>query len=251
VGSSRIAGSLRAARDRLGWSRETLAHHSGVSWSAISQIESGRRKDVRLSSLSALADALGVSVDYLIGTAAVTTPPRLAEHRVLAYESDEEFLAAAIPFLTEGIEQSHCLLAVLTPAKTELLRDALGGHAEHIEFADWADWYRSPKEALRRYGEFVKQKLEGGAVWIRVLGEAAWAGESDAEIAAWARYESLVNILFRSSPATLICTYDKRSFPVDRVAEALLTHPAVAHNGDVTDSPMYREPEDFLLEPQT
>ena len=57
--------ALRAARARAGWSRETLAHHSGVSWSAIAQIESGRRRDVRLSSLSALADALGVSVDEL------------------------------------------------------------------------------------------------------------------------------------------------------------------------------------------
>ena len=57
--ASRIAATLKTARDRLGWSREALAYHSGVSWSAISQIESGRRKDVRLTSLSALADALG------------------------------------------------------------------------------------------------------------------------------------------------------------------------------------------------
>ena len=135
---------------------------------------------------------------------------RLAEHRVLVYESDEEFLAAAIPFLTEGIEQSHCVLAVMTQAKTGLLREALDDHSEHVEFADWADWYRSPKEALGRYGDFVKQKLEAGAVWIRIVGEAAWAGEADAEIAAWTRYESLVNIVFASSPATIICTYDER-----------------------------------------
>ena len=57
--ASRIGESLKAARERLGWSREALAYHSGVSWSAIAQIESGRRKDVRLSSLSALAEALG------------------------------------------------------------------------------------------------------------------------------------------------------------------------------------------------
>ena len=72
---------LKAARGRLGWSRETLAHHSGVSWSAIAQIQSGRRKDVRLRSLSALAKALGVSVDYRIG-AATATAPQLLEHRL-------------------------------------------------------------------------------------------------------------------------------------------------------------------------
>ena len=58
--SSRLGESLKAARARAGWSREALAYHSGVSWSAIAQIESGRRNDVRLSSLSALAEALGV-----------------------------------------------------------------------------------------------------------------------------------------------------------------------------------------------
>jgi transcriptional regulator with XRE-family HTH domain len=58
---------LRAARERRGWSREVLAVQSGVSWSAIAQMESGRRKDVRLSTLTALSDALGVTVDYLAG----------------------------------------------------------------------------------------------------------------------------------------------------------------------------------------
>src|SRR5687767_1053271 len=102
VNPSRIAATLRAARGRLGWSRETLAHHSGVSWSGIAQIESGRRKDVRLSTLSALANALDVSIDYLIGSAKITAP-QLLEHRLLTYGSDDEYLASAIPFFNEGI----------------------------------------------------------------------------------------------------------------------------------------------------
>jgi transcriptional regulator with XRE-family HTH domain len=248
VGSSRIGESLRAARARVGWSREALAYHSGVSWSAIAQIESGRRKDVRLSSLSALANALGVSVDYLIGTGAST--PQLFEHRVLTYGSDDAFIAAAGPFLAEGIERSHSLLALTTEPKIGLLRDTLGERSEHVEFADWADWYRSPTEALSRYGAFMTQKVGSGAVWVRIVAEAAWAGDTDAEIAAWTRYESLVNLVFASSPASIICTYDERSFPEDVVADALRTHPVVAHGGDATPSPAYRTPEEFLLEPQ-
>ncbi len=115
--SSHIGTSLKAARERAGWSRETLAHHSGVSWSAIAQIESGRRKDVRSSTLSALAEALGVSVDYLIGSATATAP-RLLEHRLLTYGSDEEYLAVAIPFLADGVERSDPLLVVTTEDQT-------------------------------------------------------------------------------------------------------------------------------------
>jgi transcriptional regulator with XRE-family HTH domain len=251
VGGSRIGESLRAARTRVGWSREALAYHSGVSWSAIAQIESGRRKDVRLNTLSALADALGVSVDYLIGTAAATSAPQLFEHRVLMYGSDDAFTEAAIPFLADGIERSHCLLAVATEGKTELLRDTLDDRTNHVEFADWADWYRSPQEALGRYGAFVKEKFDAGFPWIRIVAEAAWSDDSDADIAAWTRYESLVNLVFASSPVTIVCTYDERSFPAGILADTHRTHPALTHGSDTTVSPSYRGPEEFLLEHQT
>jgi transcriptional regulator with XRE-family HTH domain len=246
--SSRIGVSLKSARARLGWSRETLAHHSGVSWSAIAQIESGRRKDVRLSSLSALAHALGVSVDYLIEPSASMAPP-LLEHRLLTYGSDEEFLAGAIPFIAEGLERSESLLAVVTEPKLGLLREILGNRPDRVELADWADWYRSPNEALGRYGEFVTQKFEAGAAWVRVVAEAAWAGETDAEIATWTRYESLVNLAFASSPVTFTCTYDERSFPADVVDDARRTHPQLTQGSDGTANPAYREPADFLLDP--
>jgi transcriptional regulator with XRE-family HTH domain len=247
MGSSRIGEALRTARARMGWSRETLAHHSGVSWSAIAQIEAGRRKDVRLTSLSALAGALGVSVDYLIGTA-TAIGPQLLQHRAVTYDADEDFLAATSPFLTEGVERSHRLLAVLTPPKAALLRDSLAERSGYVEFTDWEDWYRSPKHALDRYAAFVTQTFGAGAVWIRIVAEAAWAGDTAAQVATWARYESLVNLAFASSPATILCTYDERSFSSEAIADAHATHPELTNGEDATASPMYREPEDYLLE---
>lgn len=57
--ASRVGAALRLARVRVGWSREALAYHSGMSGAAIAQIESGRRQDIRLSTLAALAGAWG------------------------------------------------------------------------------------------------------------------------------------------------------------------------------------------------
>jgi transcriptional regulator with XRE-family HTH domain len=219
-----------------------------VSWSAITQIESGRRRDVRLSSLSALADALEVSVDHLIGTAAATAL-RPLDHRVLPYGSGDEFLATAIPFLTEGIERSECLLAVTTDAQVELLRETLEDRSEHVEFANSADWYGSPTGASNRYREFVKQKFEAGSAWTRIVGEPIWSGRSDAEITAWTRYESLLNLTLASMPATVLCPYDTTSLPRGIVENANRTHPQVAQGNDTTPSPSYRETQDFLLEP--
>jgi transcriptional regulator with XRE-family HTH domain len=247
VETSRVGEAVRAARARVGWSREALAYHSGVSWSAIAQIETGRRKDVRLTSLAALARALGVSVDYLIGPPTTTTS-QLFQHQVTTYATDDAFVAAASPFLAHGVEGSHCLLAVTTPAKTALLRDALDDRSAHVEFADWDDWYQSPRHALERYDAFVTEKFNAGAVWIRVVAEAAWSGDTDAEIAAWTRYESLVNLAFASSPATILCTYDERSFPANAIADARLTHPEVVQGTSATPSTAYRRPEDYLLD---
>jgi len=38
--------------------------------------------------------------------------------------------------------------------------------------------------------------------------------------------------------------------PVEVVDDARRTHPQVAHGSDATASPTYRDPEDFLLDPQ-
>jgi transcriptional regulator with XRE-family HTH domain len=220
-------------------------HDAGTRSDRPAQIESGRRKDVRLGTLAALADALDVSVDYLIGPTATTTP--LLEHRILRYGSDEEFVRGTVPFLVEGIEQSHAVLAVTTPAKTSLLREALGERLDQIEHSDWTDWYSSPQDALRRYGEFVNEKLKGGAPWIRVIAEAGWSGRSEAEIAVWTGYESLVNLAWASSPATIVCTYDQRAFSEDAIANACHTHPEITDSAVVSASPTYRRPEEFLL----
>jgi transcriptional regulator with XRE-family HTH domain len=243
---SRIGSALKAARLRKGWSRETLAHHSGVSWSAIAQIESGRRKDVRSGTLAALARALGVTVDYLIG-AAKATAPRLLEHRFLSYGSDEDYLMSAVPFLAEGVDRSESLLVITTGEQTHLLRDSLTDRADGVVFADQAEWYRSPATAIGSYLTFVNEKLEAGAAWIRVVAEIAPASRSDAENAAWTRYESLVNVAFASAPATVMCTYDDRSWPEDVITDARRIHPEVVDGVEATMNSDYREPEDFLI----
>jgi len=245
---SRIGLSLRAARERLGWSRETLAHHSGVSWSAIAQIESGRRKDVRLRSLSALAEALGVSVDHLVGSASAIEPGPF-EHRVLSYGSDEEFLRCVVPFFTEGSDRSEDLLAVMPKSGIELLGDALDGRSAGIEIVDSADWYRSPRAALDRYRGFLSERLDAGATWIRIAGEIPLQGRSAAQIAAWTRYEAILNLVFASSPATIVCSYDTRSLPADVVDHAGATHPTIADGSSGVENPMYRDAEDLLLGP--
>jgi transcriptional regulator with XRE-family HTH domain len=223
-----------------------LAHHAGLSSAAIAQIESGRRQDVRLGTLVALASALGVSVDYLVGSTA-TVVPTLLEHRVLIYDSDAEYVASAVPFLVDGITRNDCVAVVAGDWQTRVLRDALGVEAARVEFYDSAEWYVLPAGALDRYRSFVKQRFELGAQWIRIIGEPVWAGRSQVEVARWTRYESMLNLSLASAPATIMCPYDARCVSGEILAGAYHTHPEVSEGDQVSASVGYREPQDLLL----
>ncbi len=241
-----LGASVKSARERLGWSREALAYHSGLSWAAITQIESGRRQEVRVSSLVALASALGVSVDYLIGGAA-TASPALLNHRLLSYGSDDAYLAATVPFLLEGLERDDCVMAVTTSVHIGVLRDALGSNATHVVFQDASEWYVSLLGAASGYRTFMNERFKHGASWMRIIGEPVWGGWSDDETTEWFRYEAMINLSFASAPATIVCTYDTRAMSEAVLDSAHRTHPQVASAGDVTASATYQEPENYLL----
>ena len=245
--AARVGGSLLAARKRRGWTREELAYRSGVSYAAIAQIESGRRKDVRLTSLTALADALAVTLDHLVSRSPALARP-LLEHRALAYGSDDEFLAGTVAFMADGAEQDERLLAVTKAANNELLRDALGARARHVQFVDAQTWYDTPPATLARYRQFVNESLDNGARWVRIIGEPVWQGRSTAEVAEWTRYEAAINLLLASAAATIVCPYDTRSLPSEIVSDCARTHPVVTSQQGSVPSEEYLDVEAFLLQ---
>ena len=197
----------------------------------------------------ALAGALGVTVDYLVSGGPAS--PAMLEHGVLLYETDEQFLNVAGPFLAEGIERSEALLAVTSRTNIDLLSERLGAGAGQVEFADATTWYKSPGAALEAYKDFADAKVADGASWVRVLGDpgAAWSGDSDSETRLWTRYESLVNLVFAASPVTLLCAYDERSVDAEITGHARVTHPHTIGPGGRADSPDYLDPGGFVLEP--
>jgi transcriptional regulator with XRE-family HTH domain len=240
-----IGGRIRAARERRGWNREALAVHSGISWSAIAQVERGRRVNLRPGTLSSLAQALGLSIDYLVDGA---PPAPMLEHRALLYETDQEFLDAAVPFLGEAAERGEGSIAVTSPAKLEMLQGELGAYAVNVVFAANASWYATPRSALEGYRQFLDTQLERGASWVRVVGEPVWVGRSASEVQGWTRYESLMNIVFGAAPASLICAYDAQGLDPEIVRGARLTHPHALEHATLASCPDFADPSTFALE---
>jgi transcriptional regulator with XRE-family HTH domain len=246
-GDSGIGTRVRAGRERLGWSREALAFHSEISWSGVAQVESGRRRNLRPGTLTALAGALGVTVDYLVRGGPAS--PAMLHHQALLYGTDEELVSTAGRFLSGGIEHSEAVLAVTTSEHIGLLRDHLGPDASRVDFVESATWLTTPASALEAFKAFSEAKLEGGVPWVRILGEPIWAGRSDSEIRLWTRFESLLNVVFAAWPLTFLCPYDERSVQPEIAREARLTHPHTIGPEGAVSSPDYADPGGFALEP--
>lgn len=242
-----IGSRLRAARERLGWSREALAFHSGISWSAIAQVEAGRRTNVRPSTLSALSRPLGVTIDYLVNGGPPPAP--MLQHSAFLYSTDEQYGETMGAFLLEGIARGEAVLALTTKHNIDLLRDALGDEAHRVEFVQSTDWLTTPSDALEEFSAFCTNKLTGGSAWVRFIAEPIWKGRSDDEVLLWTRFESLFNLLFGSAAATVVCPYDERVVKPEILSKVEHTHPHMITESGLAESSEFRGPGRLALDP--
>jgi transcriptional regulator with XRE-family HTH domain len=70
-----IGDRVRRLRVRAGLTQQALAVAAGLSVSAVAQIEAGKTPDPRLSTLRAMAGALGVSIDEFASDGKEAAPP--------------------------------------------------------------------------------------------------------------------------------------------------------------------------------
>ena len=73
---------IRTLREQKGWSVRELSRRANVRQATLSEIENGKRRDMTTETAKRIALALGVGVDFLIGT--------------WEQEEDSEFLPAAV-----------------------------------------------------------------------------------------------------------------------------------------------------------
>jgi transcriptional regulator with XRE-family HTH domain len=71
-----LGSRVREARERLGMTQEKLAQQVTIERNTLWYIEAGRTKHPRADQIAALAQALHVSADYLLGLTDDPTPAR-------------------------------------------------------------------------------------------------------------------------------------------------------------------------------
>ncbi|MFF8670993.1 anti-sigma factor RsbA family regulatory protein [Streptomyces sp. NPDC015242] len=160
----------------------------------------------------------------------ITGRPTPFDHRMAVFDSDDAFLAAAVPFLAEGLAAAGepPPVAITAPHHLDLLRDALGGDAQEIVGVPHTEWYTgSAANAVAQAAAYLTAHAAPGGR-IHLLMEPVWsgrAGRSTRETTEWIRYEALANPLFGSLATTALCAYDTRTAGPAVVAAARRAHP--------------------------
>ncbi|MFE6405834.1 anti-sigma factor RsbA family regulatory protein [Streptomyces sp. NPDC057837] len=160
----------------------------------------------------------------------ITGRPTPFDHRMAVFDSDDAFLAAAVPFLAEGLaaDGEPPPVAITAPHRLDLLRDALGGDAKEIVRVPHTEWYTgSAANAVAQAAAYLTAHAAPGGR-IHLLMEPVWsgrAGRSTRETTEWIRYEALANPLFGPLATTALCAYDTRTAGPAVVAAARRAHP--------------------------
>jgi anti-sigma regulatory factor (Ser/Thr protein kinase) len=171
-------------------------------------------------------------------------------HEALLYDSDEELLAVALPFVQEGVAAGEPVVVALGDRSAALVQAALGdtaGVAVEVDGGRAAvGRYANPVDALSFYRETFTQHAAAGVGQVRVLGETPHPGLGQ-PWEWWARYEATVNHAFAAFPVWGLCPYDLRRTSAAVVEDVTRSHPYLAAaDGAHRDNPCYRDPAQFL-----
>jgi CheY-like chemotaxis protein len=206
-----------------------------------------------LAELVALTPVLGftakdeLSADVIRDVVADRSHGHGCRHEALIYSSTDSLVAAAVPFLRQGLARGEHLLVLLREEGCAVIRQALGEDASRVEFADVHAWYRSPEHALEQYGRYVGDHLGRGAPRVRVVAEVIWPPSTEAaDIAGWKRYEARVSVAMAAVPVSFICAYDTRELPEGIIMDAQRTHPVLRTPDGARPSAHYTQPEAFI-----
>ncbi|MGW4945306.1 anti-sigma factor RsbA family regulatory protein [Actinoplanes sp. NPDC004185] len=170
-------------------------------------------------------------------------------HEAVCYDSDEDLLAVAVPFLLGGVAAGEPTLVGLGGRNAELVRAALPAGCP-VTFLEGGSVYARPAGAIRSYRRLLADHVAGGAAQIRIIGQlpvealgVTWDW--------WARYESAINHAYDEFPLWSMCAYDTRVTPTGVLADVLRTHPRTAlPDGRHVPNSQYTDPVPYLSEPR-
>ena len=165
-------------------------------------------------------------------------------HNALVYESTDEYLARAVPFLKAGIEAGEGAVVAHTRPGLAMMREALGPEAARVTFVDVSAAYTRPARTLAAYHEVYVEQLRKTPT-LRAVADVQF-GPDPNEWDLWTGYEAVFNRSFGHLPAWVLCSYDANGTPDPIIEGVWQTHTEVVAGDSWNSSDQYEDPDHLL-----
>lgn len=150
-------------------------------------------------------------------------------HEALIYDSQEQFLAATVPFLFAALTNDEPALVAVQRQNAELLRAELGPDAERVGFVAIEEVGRNPARIVPLWSDFLSGP---SGLPARGISEPVWPGREAAEIDECERHEHLLNLAFPpGTRPSLLCSYDGMALPDEVLDGVFRSHSVVLRDG--------------------
>ncbi len=160
-------------------------------------------------------------------------------------DSDEALLAAAVPFVEDGLRAGDLTLLSCRPEIADLVRSAMDGVAvendERIRLAG----VRAPDAIVVTFRHLGRAAAAASTGRLRLLGEVEF-GATPRDWREGERYESAVNAVLAGALVDVLCLYDRRVLSDTVLAGAARTHPHLVVDGRRRVNRRFRAPEEHL-----
>lgn len=184
---------------------------------------------------------------------------KLGDHACMIYDSPEEQVAAAVPFVREGVARNEACIYVVDELPVATLRSALDqvvdvdaesakGRLRLVSRQDLPPppGPFDPGRMAAYFDQAVSDSLRAGFAGLRIAGPVTWAMGAGCACEGLAGYEARIAPCFASGRLLAICHYNRQRLPAHTVHGALRTHP-VAIIGDQVCSNLFYEPPELVL----
>jgi anti-sigma regulatory factor (Ser/Thr protein kinase) len=165
-------------------------------------------------------------------------------HNAFVYESHDQYVARAVPFLKEGLEIGEGAIVAHTRPGMAVMREALGADARHVTFVDVSSSYTRPARALAAYHKVYAQQLQKTPK-LRAVADVQF-GPDPSEWHLWTGYEAVFNRSFGHLPAWVLCSYNANGTPDPIIEGVWQTHPEVVDRTTWTTSKLFEDPDHLL-----
>ncbi|MDT0278006.1 sensor histidine kinase [Blastococcus goldschmidtiae] len=163
-------------------------------------------------------------------------------HDALIYDSVEDLVDVAAPFLLEGLAGGDGAVIAAGSDATAALHDAVGNNPLVLVLERHALYRARTPTAITTFRGLSEQARPGRRV--RVVGEVDF-GTTAADWTEWQRYEAVINAAFAPAPLWGLCVFGA-GLPEPLLATARHTHPhLVSRTGRLANAD-YVDPAAYL-----